>query len=80
VKKPQLTQRILPPKHNKIIDLGWHRAFTMRERWKILFGYCVTVSVRILTEHSPGRISQHCEIKTTKEIDPERLVEKKETV
>lgn len=49
--------RIVPPQFKHVMELQWFRKFTWQQRLFIALGCPVKVDLKILCEHSPGKIS-----------------------
>lgn len=46
----------MPVVYRHILKTDWLRTFSFKERVKILLGCSLVVAVRIVTQHSPGKI------------------------
>lgn len=46
----------LPEGYTDAVYFDGDIAFGWRDRLKIMFGYCLNVRIRTLTEHSPGQV------------------------
>jgi hypothetical protein len=46
----------VPTVYKYRVNLDWFRAFTWKERIKILFGYSLFVVIRVRTKHNAGEI------------------------
>jgi len=65
------SQRIVPPNYRNEINVAWHRNFSWRERFQILFGYAITCELTLWTEHKPGKWHPTPKVTVTKQTDPE---------
>lgn len=65
--------RPLPPNYAFKTELGLHRKFTWKERWAIFLGCPITIDIQIAHLHNPGASASKVVVKTTTEIDPERV-------
>lgn len=65
--------RYLPPVWKKLVQCEWFRRFTWKERLQIFFGYRVRLTMKMATEHSPGRYQADLTLVTCKDIDPKDI-------
>lgn len=50
-----MRDREVPTKYEHVIKWEWHRAFTLRERLKILIGYNLVALNAAAVRHNPGQ-------------------------
>lgn len=72
--KPHLTERELPAKFSRVLEVDWFRRWTLKERLQILVGYNVAVCIRIACRHSAGAIRPFVRAETTKQLHPSDLL------
>lgn len=73
--KPFIRQRPLPTKFTGVISTDWFRKFAWHERLKILCGFNLNVSIRIVTQHTPGKYNPVIMAETSKHQTPSAHVE-----
>jgi len=62
--------RVMPPQFKNVLDIGFHRQFTMCERIKILLGFNVNITMAVACEHSPGKFQPVMDLSLTPAIKP----------
>lgn len=72
--KPYLRDKVMPTKFAGTISTDWFRKFTLKERLQILFGYNLSVAVRIVCVHAPGKFNPIIAAETTKHTEPSEQI------
>lgn len=84
--QPQRAERKVPTVFRHVIKTEWFRKFSIKDRFKILFGCNLVVAIGVPCQHNPGEIQPVILGKVTKQISADEhqrdvmnnlLVEKK---
>lgn len=72
--KTKLPERVLPPVWKNVIEFGFVRRLTWKERIQIAVGYNLTISFRALAQHTPGQMQPSLRVATTKHVSATDMI------